>query len=73
MDPLQQFFETPAIKEAVKAYLLEELATKAIEAVFQKKSTAGIYEANRVIEDCFRDGEKRYQQATEKKVIDNSR
>lgn len=60
------------MRETVKEFLTDELKKKAISAVFDKQSTAGIYEANRAIEAAFLEMERMFQKP-KKKVVNSSR
>ena len=53
MNPLKQLQENTVMREAVKAYMLETLRELAVERVFTKESTEGIYEAQEVVEKTF--------------------
>jgi hypothetical protein len=45
MDSLQLFFLNTGEREAFKAFLIGVLEERAVEKVFSKQATAGIYEA----------------------------
>lgn len=54
MNPvLKQFYETEAMRETVKAFLITQLEDLAIQRVFDKQTVAGIYEARKVIDSSF--------------------
>ncbi len=72
MLPLQQFYTNETMREAVKAFLIDQLKEMAIETVFDKKATAGIYEARKVIDKAFDKLIELYK-PEEKPVIESSR
>lgn len=72
MDPLQQFYENVGMRETVKGFILDELKKKAIEAVMNKQSTAGIAEANRAVEASFLAMDRMFKVAR-KRGVDSSR
>lgn len=41
------------MRETIKAFLIAQLEDYAIEQIFNKQSTAGIYEAKKVIDKSF--------------------
>lgn len=54
MNPaLKNFYDNEVLREAVKAFLLEELHNLAVERVFGKQTVAGIYEGKKVIDKAF--------------------
>jgi hypothetical protein len=72
MNPLKLFYENETQREAVKTFLIDNLKEMAVDTVFDKKATAGIYEAKKVIDKSF---EKLEEIFAERKptVIDSAR
>ncbi len=70
MDILNQFYNEETKREAVKTFLIERLKEMAIETVFDKKATAGIYEARKVIDRAFERLEELYKPKS--KIINES-
>ncbi len=72
MDVLRQFYEEETKREAVKNFLIEQLKEMAIDTIFNKKATAGIYEARKVIDKAFDELVDRYT-VEKPKQIESSR
>ncbi len=70
---LEKFYNDVHTREAVKDFIIAELKASAIENVFAKKATAGIYEANRAIENAFEKLEDEFGKKEKKKEPATSR
>jgi len=60
MDQLQLFYLNTGERESFKAFLIGVLEERAVEKVFSKQATAGIYEARKVIDEAFQTLEEMY-------------
>jgi hypothetical protein len=69
---LRQFYNTEAMRETVKAFMIEVLKERAVDKVFNKKAIAGVYEARQTIDDAFDKLEELYG-VKDKPVITNSK
>jgi hypothetical protein len=72
MNPLQQFQLNEILREAVKAFMIEQLREMAVERVFDKKAISGIYEARKVVDATFDKLEELYAEK-KKPLIESSR
>ncbi len=72
MDLLHTFYNNQAEREAVKAFMIETLALRAVDKVFTKQAIAGVYEARKTIDDMFDRLEELYK-PKEKPVIQSPR
>jgi hypothetical protein len=50
---LKQFYENSPQRDAVQAFMIEQLREMAVERVFDKKAISGIYEARKVVDIAF--------------------
>ena len=64
---LQNFYEDVHMRETVKAAIVEKLKEDATSAVFKKQSTAGLYEANKAVNEFFEMLEDKYGKKKESK------
>ena len=72
MNPLQQFQLNETMREAVKAFMIEQLKEMAVEQVFDNKAVSGIYEARKVVDTTFDRLEELYAEK-KKPVIESPR
>lgn len=73
MNPaLRNFHDNENLREAVKAFLIESLKQMAVERVFEKQSTSGIYEGKKAIEYAFNKLDEMYATIPKASII-NSR
>jgi hypothetical protein len=69
---LKTFYDNKPLREAFQSFLIEQLKTMAVDTVFDKKATAGIYEAKKVIDRAFEKLDELYGKI-ESPIIPNSR
>lgn len=53
MDLLKRFYDDPQTREAFKEFQLKLIQEMAVDRVLNKKAVAGVYEANKIIEQSF--------------------
>lgn len=72
MNPLNSFYQDVHQREAVKAFMIEQLEEMTIENVFNDKQITGLYEAKLLVDKMFNTLEETYKQK-EKPVIKSMR
>jgi len=72
MNPLLHFYNDKTTSEAVKVFMLEQLEQMAVEAVFSKKPTDGIFEAKELVDKMFATLKELYE-PRQKAVIESPR
>lgn len=55
MDYLKQFYDQPAVRDTVKAFLLEHVNQYAVTKVLNREDTSGVADAKDIIEAAFSD------------------
>ena len=53
MNPLNSFYLDVHQREAVKAFMIEQLAQATVDKAFNNQSTEGIYEAKQLVDKMF--------------------
>ena len=73
MEQLQQFYENIGMRETVKEFIIEHLKKHAVDQIFSKQATAGIYEAKKAVDDAFSRMQELFEKKPSKKEFDTPR